>query len=117
MVKLSVFLTRRSDLTHEEFSRYWVKEHATLLQCLPEVRQFVCRYVQQDAVSGLPDGLPIAPFDGVAELWFDNLEAAAAAMSSASYATVVADDEEKFLDRSRPLLMVSEERTGIWAGK
>jgi uncharacterized protein (TIGR02118 family) len=117
MIKLSVFLTRRDDLTHEEFIHYWVRKHAPLVETLPEIQQYVRRYVQQDASAGLPEGLPIAPFDGVAELWFDNRESIIAAMSSVNYATVVSQDEEQFLNRSKTLIMLSEERQGLWAGK
>ena len=117
MIKLSIFLTRREDLTHEAFSRYWVEKHAPLLETLPEVQQYVRRYVQQDAVSGLPQGLPVASFDGVAELWFDDIGAVTAAMGSANYATVVAEDEANFIDRQKTMLMLSEERPGIWKGK
>lgn len=117
MIKLSSFLTRRADLSHEEFSRYWVERHAPFLENLPEVRQYVRRYVQQDAAAGLPDGLPIASFDGVAELWFDDLDAVIAAMGSANYASVVAEDEANFLDRAKTVLMLSEERHGVWKVK
>lgn len=117
MIKLSVFLTRRADLTHEEFSKYWEEKHAPLLESLPEVQQHVRRYVQQDAVTGLPDGLAVASFDGISELWFDNLDAVTAAMSSPTYASVAAADGENFLDRTKTLLLLTEERTGIWKGK
>jgi uncharacterized protein (TIGR02118 family) len=117
MIKLSVFLTRRADLTHEEFSRYWVEVHAPLLETFPEVQRHVRRYLQQDAAGGLPQGLPVAPFDGVAELWFDDLHGVTAAMGSKNYATVVADDELNFLDRTKTTILLTKERRGIWAGK
>jgi hypothetical protein len=31
---------------------------------------------QQVAVSDAPEGLPMADFDGMAELWFDDLQSA-----------------------------------------
>lgn len=117
MIKLSIFLTRRADLTHEEFSRYWLNVHAPFLESLPEVQQYVRRYVQQDAAGDLPEGLPIASFDGVAELWFDNLDGVIAAMGSANYATVVAEDEVNFLDRKKTTILLTEERHGVWADK
>jgi uncharacterized protein (TIGR02118 family) len=117
MIKLSVFLTRRADLTHEEFSRYWLNVHAPFLEKLPEVQQYVRRYVQQDATASLPQGLPIASFDGVAELWFDDLDGIIAAMGSANYATIVAEDESNFLDRAKTTILLTEERHEVWANK
>jgi uncharacterized protein (TIGR02118 family) len=117
MIKLSIFLRRRADLSHEEFSRYWLGQHAPLLETLPEVQRYVRRYVQQDAAPGLPDGLPVASFDGVAELWFDDLDAVLATMGSANYATVVVEDEGKFLDRAKTTILLSKERHGVWKDK
>jgi uncharacterized protein (TIGR02118 family) len=117
MIKLCIFLTRREDLTHEEFSEYWLNVHAPLLESLPEVQQYVRRYVQQEAVAGLPNGLPIAPFDGVAELWFDDLNGMTASLGSANYATVVAEDEINFLDRAKTTILLTKERHGVWADK
>lgn len=31
MLKVSCFLVRRSDLSHEEFFRYWTEKHVPLL--------------------------------------------------------------------------------------
>ncbi|RZL82533.1 MAG: EthD family reductase [Sphingomonas sp.] len=117
MIKLSFFLTRRSDLTHEQFTRYWLDRHAPLLEGLPEVQLNVRKYVQQDALKGLPPSLPVAPFDGVAELWFDDMEALNATLAAGSYATLVAEDEEKFLDRSKTSILLSVARHGVWQSK
>lgn len=117
MIKLSVFLTRRPDLSRDEFRNYWTGHHAPFLQGLPEVQAHVRRYVQQHATDGLPDGLPVASYDGVAELWFDDVASALTAMGSENYATVVAEDEERFLDRSRTVMMMTAERLGVWPDK
>jgi hypothetical protein len=34
MIKVSVFLRRRPDLTHEQFSHYWKEKHAPLVMSL-----------------------------------------------------------------------------------
>jgi uncharacterized protein (TIGR02118 family) len=117
MIKLSIFLTRREDLTHEEFSEYWLNDHAPLLESLPEVQQYVRRYVQQGKAAGLPQELAIAPFDGVAELWFDDLNGVTTALRSANYATVVAEDEANFLNRAKTTILLTKERHGVWADK
>lgn len=108
MVKVSIFLTRRSDLTRDEFIQYWRDEHAQYLLELTDFRKYVRRRGQQHPQAA-PEDLPIAPYDGLAELWFDDVGAALEAFRHETYATVVVDDEERFLDRAKTVMMVTSE--------
>jgi uncharacterized protein (TIGR02118 family) len=82
VVKLTFCLRRRPDLTPEEFRRYWRDVHAPLVAARAEVLG-IRRYVQLHTVDA--PGLHAAlrrrnggapePWDGVAELWFDSVEA------------------------------------------
>ena len=63
MFKAMIMLTRREDLTHEQFTDWWLNDHAPLARTLPGVRRIVFNVV--DA------GRDEAGFDGVSELWFD----------------------------------------------
>ena len=72
MVKVMVFLTKRADMSRDEFRRYWRETHGPLGAAMPGVR----KYVQNHATA---DG---TPFDGVAEMWFDDMAAMAAAFAS-----------------------------------
>ena len=66
MFKAMILLSRRDDMTHEEFVHWWVSEHRLLAAQLPGVRRIVFNVVAQGAdESGI---------DGVAELWFDTRE-------------------------------------------
>ena len=109
MIKLSVFLTRRPDLTREQFSRYWKDKHASLVMSLDSFTSSVRRYTQQHALNDVPDGIPSLPYDGVAEVWFDNLSSVMATFSHQDYATIVARDEENFLDRTKTVMFLSSE--------
>jgi hypothetical protein len=51
-----------------------------------------------------------APYDGIAEAWFESVEAALSVMGSESWAAIVAKDEANFLDRSKTVAMFSTER-------
>jgi uncharacterized protein (TIGR02118 family) len=107
MIKLSVFLTRRPGISHQEFISYWTNEHVRLLCGLKEFTSVVRRYTQLHPV-GWSDGLPKAPYDGIAELWLDDRDSLEQAFRHEVYATVVAADEEKFLDRARTVMLVTE---------
>ena len=109
MIKVSVFLTRRRELTHEQFSQYWKNEHASLLMSLDAFTSHVRRYTQQHSLNNVPAVFPILPYDGVAEVWFDNLSSAMTTFGHQDYASIVAKDEENFLDRTKTVMFLSSE--------
>ena len=82
-----VFLKRRPDLSPEAFHAYWREVHGPLGAQVPGVR----RYVQHHAVSNLYTGGREPVYDGVAQTWFDDLEAMRAAAGTEQLAAVVAD--------------------------
>ena len=64
-MKVMIGLVRRDDMSHEEFAHWWTQEHAPLARTLPGVRRIRFNLLEEGA-----------PFDGIAELWFDSAEAA-----------------------------------------
>jgi uncharacterized protein (TIGR02118 family) len=62
--KAMILLTRRADMSHEEFVRWWLDEHVPLASALPLVRKVVLNVVDE--------GHDEAGIDGVSELWFDS---------------------------------------------
>jgi hypothetical protein len=67
------------------------------------------RYIQQRPAEGVPNQLPLAPYDGIAEVWFDNLSDVLKVIGNELFHAVVANDEENFLDKSRTVIFISEE--------
>jgi uncharacterized protein (TIGR02118 family) len=110
MIKMSLFLTRRADLTFAQFSDYWMNVHWPIVQTVPEVMANTIRYTQQHNIGGVPEGVPAAPFDGYAEAWFPDMDAVYKVIGSPKWAEVVAKDDEEFLDRSKTLVLFSEEK-------
>jgi uncharacterized protein (TIGR02118 family) len=109
MIKISVFLTRRPDLTHEQFSQYWKEKHAPLVMSLDVFKTHVRHYTQQHSLNNVPEDLPVVPYDGVAELWLDDLSSVMTISGHQGYASIVEKDEENFLDRSKTAMLVSPE--------
>ena len=62
MNKVIVLLTKKDGMTREDFRHYWREVHGPMGARMPGVR----RYVQNHALA---DG---APYDGIAEMWFDS---------------------------------------------
>jgi uncharacterized protein (TIGR02118 family) len=110
MIKMTLFLTRRADLTRQQFSHYWMNVHWPIVQSVPEVKKYTRRYVQQHNIGGTPNVVTAAPYDGIAEAWFDKIEDVRAVVGSPNWAKIVVPDEKKFLDRSKTLIMFSTEK-------
>ena len=104
MVKLVYCIRRKPELSRDEFIRYWAEVHAPIGARIPGLRKLVHSY----AVTAAGDSRP-ADFDGMAELWFDDLKSILEARQSAGWAASTAD-EANFVDRSRTANFLSEER-------
>src|SRR5207249_11953426 len=92
MVKLIICASRKAGITREEFGTYWRENHGPLVKSVREFSRHVRKYVQchlQEAP--VPFGIPGA-YDGVAELWFENAEAAAAAFREPKYMAIIRPD-------------------------
>jgi uncharacterized protein (TIGR02118 family) len=109
MIKVSAFLTRRPDLAPEQFSEYWKDKHTPLVMTLGSFTSSLRRYGQQHSWNNVPRSFSILPYDGVAELWFDNLPSALAMFAHQDYASIVVKDEENFLDRTKTVIFLSSE--------
>ena len=118
MIKLTFCLTRLPHLTRAAFQTYWFDTHGPLVASVAEVLQ-IRRYVQlhslpaeasaalREARAG-PEG-----FDGVAELWFDSLEALAEngrRPEAQAAGAMLLEDERKFIDLPRSPLWWGTER-------
>ena len=118
MVKLVFPLRRLPGLTRAEFQRYWLETHGPLVRRHARALH-IRRYVQ---VHTLDDPLnavlresrgTLAPYDGVAELWWDSreeMEAALATPEAQQAARELLEDEQRFIDLGRSALWLGTER-------
>jgi uncharacterized protein (TIGR02118 family) len=109
MLKLTFCLHRLPHLTREEFQDYWRNKHAPLV-AKNRAALGIRRYVQCHAATlDLNDAIRAgrgAPemYDGVAELWWDSLDALHAVLASPEAQAAgqeLLDDERKFIDLAR----------------
>jgi uncharacterized protein (TIGR02118 family) len=104
MIKLVYCITRRPGMTPEDFSRYWREVHGPIGRRIPGLR----RLVQSHRVPD-PGDMASPDFDGMAELWFEDLAALEAARRSPEWQASSAD-EANFIDGTRTAIFVTEER-------
>ena len=109
MVKIIVCAVRKPGTTHEQFDSYWRKQHAAVIKSVPEFTRHVRRYVQCHVVGDDTPFLEGGGYDGIAELWFDDVAAMNAAFSEPRYLEVIRADELKFVDMERTVSLVTEE--------
>ena len=109
MIKFTILLRRKSSMSHDEFVAYHRERHAPLFCALPAVRQHVRRYVQCHTVAASIPGLPPVTFDGITELWFDDMAGLEAVFASEGYMQTIRPDEAQFLDLHACELVLSTE--------
>jgi uncharacterized protein (TIGR02118 family) len=113
MLKLSVLMVRRSDFTYDKFIKYWREVHGPLFSAQPETKEYVRRYIQDHKTGDALPWTTDSNFDGIAEIWFDDISGAKAFFESDGYRTNVIPDEEAFMDRKRCELLYTQERKFI----
>jgi uncharacterized protein (TIGR02118 family) len=114
LVKLMAFFKRKEGMTHEEFRHVWQDEHAPLVLGIPQFMRHIRRYVQNHpldvsvSVSG-SEGKEELSFDGVAELWADNIEELSAAFSEPEFQKVIYPHGQTVVDpHACPQIVVRE---------
>jgi uncharacterized protein (TIGR02118 family) len=104
MVKAIYFIKRKPGMNLDEFAEHWRTRHAEAVKKVPGLR----RYIQCHTIrAGYRKGEPI--YDGVAELWYDDVDAMRRIADAPESRAALADDAD-FLDMSKMDFILTEER-------
>ncbi|MEM9633154.1 MAG: EthD domain-containing protein [Pseudomonadota bacterium] len=118
MIKLVMCLTRRADLSREEFLDYWQNSHGPFFM-ENAVTMRAKRYLQDQTLnSPMNDAFRqsrnmMTEFDGVAEVWFESEEDLMEAMSTEEgqeLATALLKDESNFIDHEKSCAFLVREQ-------
>ncbi|THG98646.1 hypothetical protein EW026_g3585 [Hermanssonia centrifuga] len=114
-IRVTCLIKRRPDMTQEQFSEHWGKNHARIFTSLKAVKENLVRYNQFHVLESPSSqlaaiGLPIAPYDGAAEFWVDKIEDLLALFGDEEYQQTAIPDEANFLDRSVVQVLVGEDQ-------
>jgi uncharacterized protein (TIGR02118 family) len=108
MVKLVYCIGKKPGMSEAEFFQYWEHVHGPIGARIPGLR----RLVQSHRIP-VPGDAKTADFDGMAELWFDDMAALLTARRSPEW-QVSTEDEKNFIDHSRVAYFVTEEHPIEW---
>ena len=106
MIKLVFCCRRKPEMTREEFQARWLEVHGPLVRRVRAQIPAMKRYVQSHALSD-EESEPVrasrgaaAAFDGITEVWFDDLESigGGGGEEAAEGARALIEDEMKVLD-------------------
>lgn len=107
MIKLVYCITKKPELSDEEFFRYWKNIHGPIGAKIPRLRKLV-----QSPRINIPGDKYPPSYDGIAELWFDTVEDLLAARQSQEWQASTAD-ESNFIDHTKVAYFVTEEHVII----
>jgi uncharacterized protein (TIGR02118 family) len=96
VVKIFAVDPKRPDITTEQFHAHWRGPHAELALRIKTQR----RYVQNHRLPVEVPGLAPCPYEGIAEVWFDDLAAATSLLTDPDYTEYALLDEPNFVDMS-----------------
>jgi uncharacterized protein (TIGR02118 family) len=103
MVKVVYCVTKKPGLTDEEFFDYWENIHGSIGARIPGLRKLV-----QSHRLSVPGDKYRPDYDGMAELWFDDVEALRWARRSPEW-KASSEDEANFINHSKVAYFVTEE--------
>lgn len=103
MIKLVYCITKKPHLSDADFFRYWRNAHAQIGARIPGLRKFV-----QSHRINVPGDKKTPDYDGMAELWFDSIDALLSARESREWKDST-EDEANFIDHAKVAYFVSEE--------
>ena len=85
----SALISRRPDLTSEQFRRHWIDVHGSLASKLPGVGSYRQNHICERVFEALEP--PVQAIDGISQLSFESVEDMVISDNSPEYAAVKAD--------------------------
>ena len=116
MVKVFALIPQRQDIPREEFHSHWIAPHGELACGIDTLQGYVQCHRIRPGIAGLAE----ADYEGIAEVWFVDVETAAAMGENPVYAEQVNPDEPNFIDIDRLAFVFTDEhvlREGEALGK
>ena len=105
MIKGFALIPKKPDISHEQFHRHWRDIHAPLAVRIKALRRYVQSHRRPDDIPGVPT----SPYEGLAEIWFDDLETGRGLGSNPDYMNGAYPDEPNFIADEGPSFLMTRE--------
>jgi uncharacterized protein (TIGR02118 family) len=105
VIKLFGLIAKRSDISDEQFHTHWATTHRDLAVRITALR----RYVQSHRIPASVAGVASAPYEGIAEVWLDDVDTALGLAENPEYTQHAALDEPNFSDTGRHGVIIARE--------
>lgn len=106
VIKGYSLLAKRPDVASKFFHEHWRTVHAEHAQKITSLR----RYIQAHRIDAEVAGFAQSPYEGIAEVWWDDLAAAGLVATDPDYVNNAKIDEPNFIDMPRLANVLTEER-------
>lgn len=117
MIKFTAVMRRLPSMTHEEFVTHHRTVHGPLFKSLAASQKHVRRYVQSHPSPERIADFATSDFDGITDIWFDDLAGFMAVFTDPEYMRLVRPDELSFLDMSRIEVLLTHENVVMDGGR
>ena len=109
MIKGYALIPKRPDISLEQFHSHWRGVHADLACRIKALR----RYVQSHRIPQDIPGVPHSPYEGAAEIWFDDLETGRGLGDNPDYVNGAYADEPNFIAEEGPSFLMTRENVVV----
>ena len=109
MIKGFALIPKRPDVSDEKFHTHWRTIHADLALRILALR----RYVQSHRIPSQVPGFAASPYEGAAEIWFDDLATAQGLKDNPDYLEGAFKDEPNFIDVPRLTFLNTRENVVV----
>lgn len=97
MIKVFALIPRKEGVSVERFHSHWREIHGPLARRIKTIRRYDQSHVLRQAVGCLPGSI----YEGIAEVWFDDLDTALGMGADPDYIEGCGADEPNFIDQTR----------------
>lgn len=109
MIKGFALIPKKPDISRERFHHHWRDVHAPLAKRIKSLR----RYVQSHRIDTPVPGFDAIPYEGIAEIWFDDLKSVRTLGDNPDYLGGAYLDEPNFIDPVGPCFLATREQVVI----
>jgi len=109
MIKGYALIPKKLDISLEQFHRHWREVHAPLALRIKALK----RYVQSHRIpQGIP-GFTTSPYEGLAEIWFEDVQTGQGLGDNPDYINGAYADEPNFISDEGPSFLMTRENVVV----